>query len=100
MQYVLIVGLGSMGRTHLRAYQKMNNVRIAGIVDIQEQLELNSKDISYFNSFDEAVETLERIDVIDICLPTYLHKEYVKKSSRTWQTCNLRKTDSGNTRRC
>ncbi|MCJ8008504.1 Gfo/Idh/MocA family protein [Lederbergia wuyishanensis] len=81
MQYVLIVGLGSMGRTHLRAYQEMNNVRIAGIVDIQEQLELNNKDISFFNSFDEAVETLERIDVIDICLPTYLHKEYVKKAA-------------------
>lgn len=84
MQFVLLVGAGSMGKTHLRAYEKMENVQIAGIVDIRTPslLRLKETEYSFFQNFEEAIDTLERVDVVDICLPTFLHKEFVEKAAK------------------
>ncbi|WP_026679164.1 Gfo/Idh/MocA family protein [Fictibacillus gelatini] len=84
MQHVLVIGAGTMGTVHASSYAKMENVELAGIVDIRKQIggplaaKLNT---NYFTSFEEAVTQLPRIDVIDVCLPTYLHKKYVLKAA-------------------
>ncbi|MEQ2529267.1 Gfo/Idh/MocA family oxidoreductase [Bacillaceae bacterium CLA-AA-H227] len=64
MKNVAIVGMGFMGMTHLQAYQKMKNVQVTAIES---------------NEFDELLR--KKVDVIDICLPTFLHEEYIIKAA-------------------
>ncbi|PPA70520.1 Gfo/Idh/MocA family protein [Jeotgalibacillus proteolyticus] len=83
MLRVLVVGAGTMGGVHARAYKSLHGVELAGIVDPRvekaEALAVNSS-AKVFSGFDEAAAKLKNLDVIDICLPTHLHKEYVLKS--------------------
>ncbi|MFG6120967.1 Gfo/Idh/MocA family protein [Thalassobacillus sp. B23F22_16] len=81
---VLLLGAGTMGTVHAEAYSSLDNVEIAGIVDIRKEHadQLAAKvGTSPFYSYEEALEQLEDVDVIDICLPTYLHKEYAMKAA-------------------
>ncbi|WP_042462015.1 Gfo/Idh/MocA family protein [Neobacillus dielmonensis] len=84
MQEILLIGAGTMGMEHAASYYSMEDVHLAGIVDLRkEQAEqiIGQHDTKLFQTLDEAVNTLEHIDVIDICVPTYLHKEYVMKAA-------------------
>lgn len=84
MQNVLLIGAGTMGREHASSYYAMDDVRVVGIVDNRkEQAEkiIGEHDTKIFQSVEEAVNNLEHIDVIDICVPTFLHKEYVMKAA-------------------
>ncbi|KAB8127495.1 Gfo/Idh/MocA family oxidoreductase [Gracilibacillus oryzae] len=87
MTYLLLVGAGVMGRTHMNAYQKMDNVKVAGIVDLDlqkaEAIALHGEPV--FSSMEEAMEQLTTIDLVDICLPTDLHHTYIKKASHYTQ---------------
>ncbi|GAE08531.1 NADH-dependent dyhydrogenase [Paenibacillus sp. JCM 10914] len=87
MLHVLLVGAGTMGRTHAAAYSSMKDVKLAGIVDVQQAKANKLADrhgTRSFYSFEAAVERLgSKIDVIDICLPTPLHKPYVIKAADT-----------------
>lgn len=86
MLKVLVIGAGTMGRTHADAYKSMPGVELVGVVDIQaaksSQIAENCG-CAAFTSVDQALSELgnERIDVIDICLPTPLHKCYVMKAA-------------------
>lgn len=72
-----------MGKLHLDTWSKMNTVNNVGILgrdkEAVDQLSETYK-CSSFTDFDELLNT--DVDVIDICLPTYLHKEYVKKAAQ------------------
>ncbi|MCM3667009.1 Gfo/Idh/MocA family oxidoreductase [Mesobacillus subterraneus] len=85
MNYVLIVGAGTMGTVHAHSYLNMDGVQLAGIVDIRadaaKQLGQQTG-TRVFPTMEEAMEALPEIDVIDICLPTYLHLEFVKKAAQ------------------
>ncbi|WP_010281363.1 Gfo/Idh/MocA family protein [Bacillus timonensis] len=84
MQHVLLIGAGTMGKEHANSYYAMKDVRVVGIVDKrteQAQEVIGDKDTIVFESIEEAVNTLEHIDVIDVCVPTFLHKEYVMKAA-------------------
>lgn len=61
-----LIGLGFMGKTHLEAYKKVENAQVVAVC--------TSKD-NY-----DALLTRKDIDIIDICLPTYLHEEYIIKA--------------------
>lgn len=81
MLSVLVVGAGAMGKTHIQAYAKMDNVKVVGIADPRTPEQLDVNNVPIFPSFEKAIEQLKKIDVVDICLPTYLHEEYVKKAA-------------------
>ncbi|MCM3728998.1 Gfo/Idh/MocA family oxidoreductase [Neobacillus cucumis] len=80
---IAVIGTGTMGKLHLETWSKMNNVSIVGILgrkkDAVDQLSETYK-CSSFTDFDELLNT--DVDVIDICLPTYLHKEYLAKAAQ------------------
>ncbi|MDF9827819.1 putative dehydrogenase [Ereboglobus sp. PH5-10] len=90
---VAVVGLGFMGVTHLRAWQKVRNARIVAVCDAIRQPEngvlrgvsgniKRSDDIHLgakvrsFREFDALLEA-PGVDVIDICTPTALHPAQV-----------------------
>ncbi|WP_045523007.1 Gfo/Idh/MocA family protein [Neobacillus niacini] len=84
MQKILLIGAGTMGREHATSYYSMEDVHLVGIVDLRkEQAEqiIGHNDTKIFQTLDEAVNNLEHIDVIDVCVPTFLHKEYVQKAA-------------------
>jgi UDP-N-acetylglucosamine 3-dehydrogenase len=82
MLKVAIIGSGTMGRIHSQAYL---NILEAEVVAVCDRIEEKGKNISslsnanYYKDFDEMIER-EDIDIVDICLPTYLHKEYALKA--------------------
>ena len=81
---VLLIGAGAMGSVHGESFKKMENVVLAGIVDKNPQKskalaeKLQTKD---FQTFEEALEAVGKVDVVSICLPTPFHKPYVKKAA-------------------
>lgn len=84
MFHVVVIGAGTMASVHSQAYSNMDNVKLAGIVDIRKDKaeELASRlGAQAFESLDEALQALGRVDIIDVCVPTYLHKDYVLKAA-------------------
>ncbi|WP_423241348.1 Gfo/Idh/MocA family protein [Oceanobacillus zhaokaii] len=84
MLNTLVIGAGTMGRTHAAAYAKMEEVTLAGIVDtdLAKAQDLAEKlGTKAFQTYEEATETLDAIDVVSVCVPTPVHKEYVMKAA-------------------
>lgn len=81
---VVVIGAGTMGNVHAKAYQQIENVNLVGIVDIRIDSAKKLADTygtRAYASFDEAMAE-EDPDVIDICVPTYLHYEFAQKAAR------------------
>lgn len=83
MVKVGIIGAGFMGSMHAACYSQLPDVKIVGIADIRgdkaKSLATKFKTIPYFDP--EQLIKKEDVNLIDICLPTFLHKEYVIKAA-------------------
>lgn len=78
---VCVIGIGGISGAHLPAWLSMEDVEVAGICDIRpEQMEKYPLLHAYTDA-DEMLEK-EQPDILDICLPTYLHVEYALKALR------------------
>jgi len=84
MVKVGIIGAGFMGEMHATVYAQFPDVRIAGIADIvgekAKNLASKFKTVPFYNPDD--ILGKEDITIIDICLPTFLHKDYVIKAAK------------------
>ncbi|MEG1176675.1 MAG: Gfo/Idh/MocA family oxidoreductase [Ruthenibacterium sp.] len=81
---VAIIGAGFMGKTHLNAYQTMENARVTAICDLnEEQGKALAAEVgcTWFHCGETMLEQVP-VDVVDICLPTFLHEEYVLLAAR------------------
>lgn len=70
-----VIGIGAMGKNHLRVYSKMNQ-EIVGISDIGEErgaLLAEEYNTSFFKDYNELLK--KDIDAISIAVPTKLHKK-------------------------
>lgn len=71
-----VVGLGWMGRVHLRNYTEMADVEVVGVVDVdataREEVEAQFG-VRTFASLDELLEN--DLDAMSVCVPTSLHHE-------------------------
>jgi len=78
---ISILGLGSMGKNHLRTLSLLKEVDIQYIYDFDEAIlkNLSSEyNVAYTLDFDEAVQGC---DAVYIVTPTSTHLEYFKKTS-------------------
>ncbi|PLS09655.1 Gfo/Idh/MocA family protein [Neobacillus cucumis] len=81
MLHVLLIGAGTMGNVHGEAFANMENAVLSGIVDkdLEKAGKLAEKlQTTAFQTFEEAIETLKKVDVVSICLPTPFHKPFLK----------------------
>lgn len=82
MKNIGLVGLGFIGKTHLQAYEHIANAEVTAICtrnsSATQELTSSNK-ISIVANYDDLLVNSE-IDIIDICLPTYLHEEYIIKA--------------------
>ena len=103
MTKIGLVGCGSIGAVHYGAYCKLKGVKIAAVCDLdplraENMLQgkpvtgnipgkkvkpnsFNPAEAAVYTSLDEMLRDPE-IDIVDICLPTFLHKEAVIKSAK------------------
>ncbi|NMB01826.1 MAG: Gfo/Idh/MocA family oxidoreductase [Firmicutes bacterium] len=71
-----IIGGGSIARVHLEAYAAMDNVRLLGLADPNEQIlsdVYRSGKIERVTSDYRELINEPNIDVVDICVPHHLH---------------------------
>lgn len=81
---IAVIGLGTMGRVHAKAYAEMEGVRLMAVADQRKEVAQEVAEelgAIYYTDVDDLLENRE-IDVIDICLPTDLHKEVAVKGAR------------------
>ncbi len=79
MLKVALIGVGNISGAHIPAWENMSDCELVALCDIRpEQMEKYS-DKRCYTDFDEMLEK-EEIDILDICLPTYLHADYSIKA--------------------
>lgn len=73
-----LIGCGFMGTMHANCYQNIPGVELAAVADVRkdvaETLAKGTNAVIYGDGKDLIANA--DVDVIDICLPTYLHAEY------------------------
>ncbi len=77
MQKVAVIGCGFMGATHMEAYRLLPNAELAAGVDVSEEKRgeiLEKYGMSVHESIDPVLED-ESIGIVDICLPTGMHRD-------------------------
>ena len=78
-----LIGAGFVAQIHTSAYEKIDNADVVAVVDKVEKKgkELASNcNAKYYNNIDDMLNN-EDVDCIDICVPTFLHKDMVLKAS-------------------
>lgn len=86
MKNVVIVGFGFMGSMHAQAYAQIPEARLVGVVDkdptrAQENLAKIGLSAPIFKTLNAALSK-QAVDVVDICVPTDLHKKYVMAATK------------------
>jgi len=79
-----IIGGGFMGKMHANCYRSLQNVRVVGVCDVQQDRAMEIANLTgarIFTNVDELINNKE-IDAISIFLPTHLHKELVIKTDQ------------------
>ncbi len=78
MLKVGLIGCGFMGTMHANCYKNIKDVEIVALADIRretaEKLAKGTNATIYGDGY-ELINNAD-VDIIDICLPTYLHTEY------------------------
>jgi len=79
-----IIGCGFMGKVHVSCYSALQNVRVVGVCDVQQDRAKEIANLSGARVFTDVNELInnKEIDAISIFLPTHLHKEFVIKSAQ------------------
>lgn len=76
-----IVGIGGMGTVHYNNYLCLEGCRVVAVVCHSEQSKEKARKLKlpFYDNIESMIKN-EKIDVIDICTPTYLHKQHVIES--------------------
>ena len=82
-----IIGIGAISNSHIPSWMNVKEAKIVALCDIRpEQMEKwkGKLDANFYTDCDEMLKN-EELDVLDICLPTYLHTEYAMKGFSQYQ---------------
>ena len=74
---VCIVGCGFMGQTHARGWQAVSEAEVKVVVDLQPdraQALARQLNCDYASNYEQALARSD-VDVVSVCVPTYLHAE-------------------------
>lgn len=74
-----LVGVGGISGAHIPAWNEMEDAELVALCDIRNERLEQYPDKRHYNDFDEMLAK-EEFDIIDICLPTYLHADYAIKA--------------------
>lgn len=83
--HVAVIGCGGIGQLHLSRWSKIDGVRIAWAVDADlGRAKAAAERFNIPRATAEAAEALADpdVDVVDICLPTFLHVDMTEQAAR------------------
>ncbi|MFA5087999.1 MAG: Gfo/Idh/MocA family oxidoreductase [Candidatus Omnitrophota bacterium] len=76
---IAVIGIGHLGSKHLKVYNEMSSkVNVVGICDLDR--DRTSKFAEHYQTpfFQNYKDLAEKVDAVDICVPTILHYEIAK----------------------
>lgn len=79
MLKVALVGVGGISGAHIPAWEERRDAELVALCDIRAEQMEKYKNKHCYTNFDEMLKN-EEIDILDICLPTYLHAEFAIKA--------------------
>lgn len=79
MLKVALVGVGGISGAHIPAWEERRDAELVALCDIRAEQMEKYKNKHCYTDFDVMLKN-ERIDILDICLPTYLHAEFAIKA--------------------
>ena len=84
MLKVGLIGCGFMGGMHSACYKEIDGVEIVAVADVRpEKAEEIAKvhNATIYTTGEELIENAD-VDIIDICLPTFLHTQHAVKAMK------------------
>jgi predicted dehydrogenase len=79
-----LIGAGLIGRIHAAAWKQVHGARLVAISDVNEEaanrLATDFEVEAFYDA--ETMIDLANVDVVDICVPTYLHEQFVVMAVR------------------
>lgn len=79
MLKVGLIGVGGISGAHIPAWLNLEGAELVALCDIRPEQMEKYPDIKHYTDFDEMLAN-EELDILDICLPTYLHADYSIKA--------------------
>lgn len=82
MLKVGLIGIGGMGFVHYNAYKKIDGVEVVAVADVRTDMakeKIAADKVRIYASVDELLAN-EKVDVVDICTPSYLHTAIAKRA--------------------
>ena len=79
MLKIALVGVGGISGAHIPAWEEMKDAELVALCDIRPERMEKYENKRKYTDFDEMLEN-EEIDILDICLPTYLHADFAVKA--------------------
>ncbi|MEI6100797.1 MAG: Gfo/Idh/MocA family oxidoreductase [Eubacteriales bacterium] len=76
---VAIIGTGFIGNAHATAIKNSKSLELAAICDVNEQAGqkvANEFSCAFYKDAEQMLKEA-KVDIVDICLPTFLHEKYV-----------------------
>lgn len=82
-----LLGLGTIGRVHLEAYEKLkaenSGINLEACFDISQDNLTCADAVRRYTDLDSFFEAEKgRLDFVDICLPTFMHREIAEKAMK------------------
>lgn len=75
MLKIALVGVGGISGAHIPAWEAMKETELVAICDIRPKCMEKYPEKHRYTDFEDMLEK-EDIDILDICLPTYLHADF------------------------
>lgn len=70
-----LIGVGGISGAHIPAWNTMEDAELVALCDVRPERMEAYTDKRCYTSFSDMLEH-EQLDILDICLPTYLHADY------------------------
>ncbi len=74
-----LVGVGGISGVHIPAWDSMEDAELVAVCDIRPERMEKYPEKRHYENIDEMLEK-EEFDILDICLPTFLHYEVALKA--------------------
>ena len=76
-----LIGIGGMGGCHFYNYEKIPNAELVVVCDVRENVakeKVGDRNIKIYTDYNKMIKN-EKLDMIDICTPSFLHADMAVK---------------------
>ncbi len=75
---VAVIGAGNMGKNHVRVFSEQNDVKLVGVVDLNENIGKDIANKFNTNFYKNYKEIINGVDAVSIVVPTKFHYEVAR----------------------